>query len=153
MILIRHAYLPDVTLGWLVLGGLRLATLERPWKPAEGHNGGQPRVSCVPDGTYELRAHSSPRLPSVWALVNSSLDVHHYPAGPGRSTILIHAGNTVYDVVGCIAVGKEHGELDGKPAVLDSRRALTRLREALGGRLPHLQIRPTRGTAELNPEV
>jgi hypothetical protein len=149
VILVRHAYLPDVTLGWLAVFGHRFATLERPWLPAEGHKGGKARVSCVPDGTYDLRPHSGPRFKNVWALVNSSLDVHHYPAGPGRSAILIHAGNTVYDVVGCIAIGVKHGDFDGKPAVIESRTAIEKLREVLGGRLPCLQIRPTRGTAEM----
>jgi hypothetical protein len=151
VILTRIAYLPNLTLGWLTLGGLRLATIERPWIPAENHRGGMSRISCVPDGTYKLRNHSGPRFKDVWALVNPDLDVHHMPAaGPGRSAILIHAGNTVYDVVGCIAVGRSFGGQGGVPTVLQSQAALAELRQRLGDRLPHLEIRACRGTSEMN---
>lgn len=150
MILTRFAYLPNLTLGWLAVDGLRLATIERPWIPAETHRGGMPRISCVPDGTYALRAHSGPKFRNVWALVNPNLDVHHMPSGPGRSAILIHAGNTVYDVIGCIAVGTRFGGQGGVPTVLESQVALSMLRECLGDRLPHLEIRACRGTVEMN---
>lgn len=149
MILIRHAYLTDCTLGWLVLSGLRLATLERPWIPSAVHRGGMPQVSCIPDGTYRLVAHEGPRFRNVWALVNPTLDVHQFPSGPGRSAILIHSANRVQDLAGCIAVGLEHGRMDGQHAVMRSASALSQLHAELGSRLPHIEIRAIRGTSEL----
>ena len=148
MILTRHAYLPSCTLGWLEIDDIKLATIERPWIPADDHRGGRLRESCVPDGLYELRHHSGPRFSHVWALVNPDLDVHHMPTSTGRSAILIHQGNRVRDVVGCLAIGEHHGELGGEPAVLRSAMAMTALRHRLANRpLPTLEIRPTTGTA------
>lgn len=150
MILTRFAYLPDCTLGWLEHDGLRLATIERPWIPVPEHRGGKLRESCVPDGRYLLRHHQGPRFQDVWALINPALDVYDEPRDRGRSAILIHAGNTVGDVVGCIAVGLEHGELGHNTAVLFSQSALARLRTVLRDPLPSLEIRPTRGTVEID---
>lgn len=147
----RHGYLPEMTLGWLVYGDLRLATIEPPWIPVQEHRGGKPSESCVPDGRYELEPHETEGFPNVWALVNPDLDVHHWWAPVGRYAILIHQGNWVRDVVGCIAVGLRHGELGGQRAVLDSADAMELLRDALQAAmtLPDLEIRSTRGTAEI----
>lgn len=147
--LVRHAYLPECTLGWLHYNGLRLATIERPWIMARDHKGGQVRESCVPDGTYVLRRHNSERWPDTFALVNADLDVHHMPTGHGRSAILIHAGNRVRDVVGCIAVGLSAGRLEGEPAVMASQQAMRQLRDAFAPGLPELVIRPVQGTEEV----
>lgn len=147
--LVRHAYLDDMTLGYLDVFGHRFATLERPWIPVKEHRGGKGSESCVPDGLYELVPHSGRVFGQVWALVNPTLDVHHWESGEGRYAILIHAANTVHQVQGCIAVGMEHGDLDGKRAVLRSREAISKLRGMLKPPLPHLRIRAIRGTAEL----
>jgi Family of unknown function (DUF5675) len=64
-------------------------TLEQPWRNNE-HD-----VSCIPLGEYLCISHNSPHFHDVWE-VN---DV------PGRTAILIHAGNTVKDTHGCILVG------------------------------------------------
>lgn len=149
MNLTRFAYLDDMTLGWLEIAGLRLATLERPWIPVPEHRGGKVRESCIPDGDYEVVFHTGPHFKQVWALVNPCLDVHHMPSGPGRSGILIHAANTVHEIVGCIAVGMEHGDLAGTRAVLRSKEAIEALRTRLKPPLPQLRIRAIRGTAEL----
>lgn len=154
--LIRHAYLPDCTLGQLRMDGLALATLEEPWIPNHAGPGGarrrDGRESCVPDGEYELVPHSGTRFKDVWCLVNRELGVFRWPedvpqqAGWGRSTVLIHQGNTVDDILGCILVGLVHGRLDGKPAVLRSGDALNLLRGKLDGIAHRLTIRPTGGT-------
>ncbi len=149
MNLTRFAYLENVTLGWLEHKGLRLATLERPWIPVKEHRGGKVRESCIPDGEYELHFHTGPVFKQVWCLVNPCLDVHQHESGPGRSAILIHAANTVHEVVGCIAVGMEHGDLAGTRAVLRSREAVEALRGVLRPPLPTMKIRAIRGTAEL----
>ena len=104
------------------------------------------------DGTYELRPHDSERFPGTYALVNETLGVYYQtrPAGQtwGRTAILIHVGNRVKDVIGCVAVGLEHGELYGSRAVLSSRQAMEQLRGMLGRNYHELVIRPTRGTSE-----
>jgi hypothetical protein len=157
--LIRHAYLQDATLGYLYAGPLKLATLEEPWSADPDGPGGQKREpgkreSCVPDGIYTLKPHNTPRFPNVWALVNPILGVYYQPteipAGQrwGRSAILIHAGNTTADILGCLLVGMRHGRIEDTPAVLDSRRALDQLRATLGPGTHSLTIRPIAGTQE-----
>lgn len=158
--LTRIAYLPDVTLGKLHAGGLILPTLEEPWIPNLLGPGGQRRgpgtmESCVPDGEYVLKPHDGTTFKRVWRLSNPDLGVYDFPsdipAGQttwGRAAVLIHAGNTTDDILGCILVGTSYGRLNDKPAVLDSQRALSLLRETLGhDQLHSLTIAPTRGTA------
>lgn len=158
--LVRHAYLPDVTLGRLYAGDLVLATLEEPWIPDPDGPGGQRREgtlreSCVPDGEYILHPHTGTKFRNVWCLENPALGVYRFPDDIppgqrwGRSAILIHSGNTVDDILGCILVGRRHGRLDGKDAVLDSRAALEELRAVLGPGRHHLTIRPIAGTSEI----
>lgn len=104
------------TFGVLSMEGKPLCvTLELPWKQ------NKPKVSCIPEGIYHCVPHSGQRFSNVWRL----LDV------PGRDSILIHAGNTVDDIQGCILVGMSFGEIKGKPAVLQSQDALDMLRRKL----------------------
>lgn len=138
----RFAYLPLCTLGWLTFGSARFATIERPWLPNPDGPGGKLSLSCVPDGEYTLIPHTSQRFPSTYALIGESLGVYYQqrPAGQawGRTAILIHVGNFVTDVIGCIAVGLRHGG----DCVTNSRDAMDRLRAVLGRERHHLTIRP-----------
>lgn len=149
VLLERFAYLPTVTLGWLIAGDLRLATLERPWIPNPDGPGGKLSQSCVPDGHYTIRPHHSQKFPNTYALVNEALGVYYQtrPAGQtwGRTAILIHVGNFVADVIGCVAVGMSHG---GTTSVSQSRVAMDRLREVLGRDNHYLTIVP-KGTYEV----
>lgn len=156
--LVRHAYLPDMTLGYLFVGRLMLATLEEPWKPTE--HGSLPG-SCVPDGYYTLVPHNSEAHPNSLALINVTQEVFHeesdVPQGAEnfRTEILIHSGNTVSDTKGCILVGLRHGDIgaypESVPAVLESRNALAQMMGVLGSGLHTLTIRPTAGTIEVTP--
>jgi hypothetical protein len=154
MKLIRVAYLAQCTLGWLTAGNLKLATIERPWILNPEGPGGMPRQSCVPDGDYRVIPHTSQRFPDTYALVSEESAVYYQPADKpvqhyGRVAILIHAGNRVRDVIGCIAVGMSHSIVQGEFWVLDSRIALANLRDELGRDRHHaLEIRPTAGTSE-----
>lgn len=150
--LTRYAYLHTHTQGRLRFHGGELATIERPWIANRSGRGGVPSQSCVPDGEYRLIPHDSPRFPGSYALVNEGLGVWYQerPEGQpwGRTAILVHVGNRVGDVEGCIAVGLTTGVLSGEHAVLRSRVAMGRLREALGRSEHTLTIRPAR-TVEL----
>lgn len=109
----------DVTLGVLYLPGERfnpLVTLEEPWRD------NQPHISCIPAGIYRCVPHNGPKFKNVWRLE----DV------PGRSAILIHAGNTTRDIEGCILLGTSFGEIAGMPAVLGSRTAVDLFRKRIG---------------------
>jgi hypothetical protein len=149
----RYAYLPEHTLGRLYAGSGSWPTIERPWIANQAGRGGVLRESCVPDGEYRLIPHDSQRFPGTYALVNESLGVWYQtrPSGQtwGRTAILIHVGNRVLDVVGCIAIGKAFGELQGDRAVLNSGAAMNELRGLLGRTEHTLVIRPLTGTVEI----
>lgn len=94
--LVRWAYGPEETLGLLKFpvredgsSTYALWTVECPWQ------GNAPFMSAIPDGSYPLVAFESPKHPDSWVIT---------PV-PGRTGILIHAGNKVADVTGCVAVG------------------------------------------------
>ena len=152
--LVRHAYLPECTLGWLDADNIKLATIERPWLPSK-QLGGKRRESCVPDGQYLVRPHTSTRFPRTYALVNPSAGVWYQPTDIpegqtwGRSAILIHRGNVVANVIGCIAVGLRHGLFGTEHGVLDSKKALDELRAVLKQETHSIVIRPIKGTEEV----
>jgi hypothetical protein len=97
-----------------------------------------------------VRPHHSARFPNTYALVNEALGVYYQtrPAGQkwGRTAILIHVGNFVTDVIGCIAVGTGH---DSYSSVVSSRVAMDKLRAALGNEEHGILIHP----ASTFPEV
>lgn len=125
------------TLGNLTVGERTFATVERPWIPNPKGRGGMPRQSCVPIGSYRVIPHHSVNFPNTYALVNYDLGVYYQPNDVpkgqdwGRVAILIHVGNFVRNVIGCIAVGMEHGTLGGEPAVLRSGLAMRELDQIL----------------------
>lgn len=158
--LVRHAYLPDVTLGRWHIGDQIFAGLGEPWIPSKHGPGGQRRdidgkESCIPDGVYEMHPHISVKYPAekyVWYLVNEALGVYApgtRPAGQkwGRDAVLTHAGTTTDDILGCELAGMIHGVYQGKPAVFRSQAAIAAMRAILGRETHTLTIEPTRGTA------
>jgi hypothetical protein len=109
-------------------------TMERPWVPQSGSNGGFPGRSCVPRGTYRLMRHNSEAHPYTWALVNSDLDVIHYPdklRPLSRCLVLIHVANYARELRGCIAPGYGRGDSEGEKMVTQSRRAMLDIKRLL----------------------
>lgn len=147
MILTRSTGDKERTTGILQAEGVIFATMERPWIENPHGPGGLPRQSCVPPGVYQIRPHHSVHFPSTYALVNRELGVWYQPddipAGQqwGRSAILMHVANFVRNVVGCIGVGWEHGQLAGEPAVLRSVSAMRELDRILNRQLHTLEIK------------
>jgi hypothetical protein len=99
-------------------------TLECPWR--DNHS----QVSCIPPGTYQVQIVQSPKFGHIYGVQ----DV------PGRANILIHSGNFGgdtskgfhSDIEGCILLGLSTGVLEGQPAILSSRNALTKFMQLLG---------------------
>jgi hypothetical protein len=123
----RYCYSESETEGWLWIDDdTRLHTIERPWK--RGAPGGLPFVSCVPDGTYRLDAYVRSNGDVVPRLRNPDLHVYHTAeeraGAKGRYSVLIHIGNYVDDVVGCIAPGLDRIISKGRPMVTNSRKAM-----------------------------
>lgn len=106
----RFAYLPSGTLGELRIEGQpKFWTVERPWRDnAKG-------ISCIPEGEYALKPHMGRIQPAIWI-----------DGVPGRTAILIHAGNTMADLQGCIAPGLHWTCIDA-PKVLNSKAAMASL--------------------------
>ena len=104
-------------------------TLERPW--VDGMPGGMSFESCVPDGEYELVRHTRPNGDRVFALRNPDLAVFYSknerPHDEGRYLILIHSGNYVEDVVGCIAPGLTRTIYNNRRMVGSSRNAMRKI--------------------------
>lgn len=126
LLLVRESPTATEIRGRLTVGSKVLYTIERPWIPTAP--GGKPRESCVPAGTYRLCSHTRPNGDGVFALVNPGLGVYYLdedrPSSVGRFLILIHAGNWVTDVVGCIAPGTGRGVNNRGPMVTGSRDAM-----------------------------
>ena len=98
---------------------LQILTLELPW------NGNQRRVSCIPEGKYEVHKIFSPKFGKCF-LVNNV---------PDRDGILFHAGNYIdlkagkVDSEGCILTGMAYEQLDGEgeTEIVQSKHALTKM--------------------------
>lgn len=104
-------------LGVLKAGSLLLYTLEDRW--CDNQHG----VSCIPDGAYRCiphgwEANSPVRMKRTWEITNV----------PGRSAILVHAGNRDTDTEGCVLVGM--GVYNG--VLTSSVTAMEELRELIG---------------------
>lgn len=151
----RFQYSETETMGVLILPTVTLYTIERPWVPVKSHKGGRPFHSCVPDGLYELLPFESDKYPETWVLQNKIMDVHAYrgdvPDTGGRYTCVLHSGNYVRDIEGCISPGLSRVIMGKQNAVASSRDAMGLLRAAINGRSERqhfLQISPVDGTAE-----
>lgn len=108
----------NATPGVLAIDGQpSFVTLELPWLENARN------ISCIPMGIYKCQRVNSPKFGVAYHL----LDV------PERSEILIHAGNTIEDIEGCILLGEHFGSLPPLFAVRDSRRACARFHALLEG--------------------
>lgn len=88
-------------------------TLELPWKE------NSQSISCIPEGEYDVVKRFSQRFKNHFHITNV----------PGRSYILIHAGNFYTDIRGCVLVGRDLKDLnrDGHIDVKDSGSAMADL--------------------------
>ena len=144
LLLIREASTEVETMGRLFFTENNvetiLHTVEQEWRPTAP--GGEPNNSCVPAGTYALIPHTrgNKRKDKVVALVNPGLGVYYMkgdrPSGVGRFKILIHAGNTHNDIIGCIAPGLgRNGQ-----ATVSSRKAMKVIMDYIGSHEAELVI-------------
>jgi len=127
VILVRQRAISDdkQTCGNLILlgekGGVefKCVTLELPWKD------NQRNISCIPEGEYEVELYDSP---------SHGPGTFHLKDVPGRTYILIHAGNYTRDTAGCVLVGNRFADLDkdGVTDVLNSRATLKSLKSLVG---------------------
>ena len=96
----RFAYTPMGTFGRLRLGKEFLCyTLEEVWSNNRPSIHGVQDGSCIPIGLYVLKRDNFPRHGNCFEVTGV----------PGRSFILIHKGNTILDIEGCIIPGDKLG--------------------------------------------
>lgn len=76
----------------------------------------QSRISCIPEGTYTVVKRNSAKYG----------DHFHIKDVPNRSYILVHNANYKRQLLGCIAVGLSHTDIDG-----DGHRDVTRSKSTL----------------------
>lgn len=113
MLIIRTEYQKIQTLGKMIITDsngypLREAkTLERPW--LDNH----PFISCIPPGQYQIKRRWSAKLKNHLKILNV----------PGRTNILIHAGNLYIQTEGCVLAGQSFKDInkDGWKDVTKSR--------------------------------
>jgi hypothetical protein len=103
-----------------------LVTMEPPWYL------NVPNRSCIPEGTYLLKPHTSLLHGQTWEVTNV----------PGRSDILFHTGNFSSQTEGCIMPGTYEKVIDGRLAVANSAIAMGQLLRLLADDSSHtLEIR------------
>ena len=81
------------------------------------------RDDCIPKGVYKVVLRNSAKYG----------DHFHVTNVPNRSLILIHAANYSRQLLGCIAVGKAHIDIDGDGLkdVTSSKATMAKLNEIL----------------------
>ena len=105
----------DTILGTWYLDGKEICkTLENGWK------GNKNKISCIPTGTYTCKRDYTGRF-QYWQVLNV----------PHRSNIEIHNGNINDHTLGCIIIGARWGRYKDKPAVLNSKPTLEKLKTIL----------------------
>ena len=89
------------------------ASLELPWL------GNSRRISCIPEGTYEVVKRHSAKFTEHFHITNVK----------DRDYILIHAGNYVTQIAGCVLVGAAHRDInkDGLLDVVSSKDTLHKM--------------------------
>ncbi|MFZ1454099.1 MAG: DUF5675 family protein [Ferruginibacter sp.] len=128
-----RTYFPNGTNGTIFLNGKILCyTIELPW-----HNN-LSRISCVPEGTYELTKRYSPT--HKWHLLLNNV--------PNRQLILIHVANDAKkELKGCIA---PVSLLTAEGKGLESRVALKKLNAIVFAELDQNKSRTPPSTSGLS---
>ena len=120
--ILSRSYNNTETLGtFMVMEGekplFKCKTIELPWFNNKNS------FSCIPEGTYEVIKHTSPRHGKCFWVQNVK----------DRTEILIHKGNYTTDTLGCIIPGAGFDDInnDGSIDVFDSTKTMNSLLEIL----------------------
>lgn len=107
--------------------------VERPWL------NNQPNKSCIPEGSYQLQPHDSPKFGKCYALNAATLGVT--PNGPSlRTHVLVHKANLVSQLEGCLAPGTSFGVVNNEWAVMSSGVSFNAFMSELDGAIATLVI-------------
>jgi hypothetical protein len=102
---------------WIICGQVFCVTLE----PSDLLN--ERNISSIPAQQYQCIRIRSPQFGETFEIVGV----------PGRSHVLIHAGNIIEHTKGCIILAQYFGKLHGNRAVLNSGKTFKEFMEIMKG--------------------
>ena len=82
-------------------------SVERPWA------NNQHMISCIRPGSYTCKRINSPKHGDCFQVMDDTRDM-----------IEIHSANLAVQLEGCLAFGMQFGEVNGTPAVMNSKQAI-----------------------------
>ncbi len=99
----------------------------------------EPFKSCVPEGTYNLVPHQSPKYGDCYALDAPTLGVTIH--GPSTRTVcLVHIANKPSELLGCMSPGLRFGYVGNEWSVISSGVAFKALMKEFDGKSVQLTI-------------
>jgi hypothetical protein len=114
------------TFGKLCIGPHKFYTVEQDWE------NNKPNLSCVPNGTYNLRYFNSERHGATYIMSNGDLGVSEFKGQAKRFGCLIHSANLASQLEGCIAPGLRLGFYRNQWSVSSSGDAMKIILSLLG---------------------
>jgi hypothetical protein len=108
---------PQGTIGQVYTSDALLYSVELPWLKNERD------ISCIPSGIYRTEKH-------MWSV--TSQVVPRLTNVPDREYILIHPGNYLSEIKGCILLGTSVGMKNGQFFAKNSREAFRRFKNSVG---------------------
>lgn len=130
--LLRQSHNEFGTFGKLIINDIILQTVEQSW------NNNKPFVSCIPNGTYNLEFHESPRHGDSYILSNPKLGIGKYKGSSKRYGCLIHKANLASQLQGCVAPGGKLGFYRRQWSVTNSRDTMDLIVKLLGREGKHI---------------
>lgn len=121
VVTLKRAYSDDKQqLGDLYIDGFKCKTLELSWKDNKRN------ISCIPKGRYNVKRKFSPKFGHVYEVQNV----------PNRTAIYLHAGNTFFDIKGCILLGDMFGDVnkDKHADILNSKKTVKAFEQFMNGK-------------------
>ena len=117
--LVRNPSTPYGTFGQLIGFDFDYHSLEKPYVDGDGNGLSDPMKSCIDPAPGQTASYSC-----EWKESPKYGWCYEVTGVPGRSHILLHQANWQEQLLGCIALGKGRGVLNGKPAITQSRDAI-----------------------------
>ena len=120
---LNRFYTDKATIGKINIDNHTFFTIESLWE------NNKVNVSCIPEGEYRIYPHQSPKFGNTYILFGGSVG-YSVSDTVTRTHCLIHTGNYVQDVNGCIVLGLKL-EFHSVPMVTQSKVAIELFKDLL----------------------